>query len=243
MGGKLWDGADLLAALAAVETARAATEVRAASADELVRASSAGEEIAGGSSAEIVGPRAADKDVLASDADDRVLAAPAMEQVRCRAADQPVAARAPGQLTWLPVDEAADHHVQSGVGVKRVVAAAQVADDRTDVSGRAAHLRCAGVARLGVVEGAVRPASVRVPEPLGRGEDQPPIRGGVGGDPVVDAALVVQGEDVDRGRRAGALAVDGPDGVSDSRPLGSRGGCGEGADREQREYAGCADSP
>src|SRR4051794_19685882 len=194
MGGNLWDGADLLAALAGVDATRAATEVPAGPADQLVRPTSAEQAVIGGSTAEVVGPRAAQEDVLASASDDRVVASLAIQQVRGRSADQPVPARPPGELARLSIDDAADHHGQSGIRVEDVVAATQVADDRADVARGAAHLGCAGLGRFGIVKAAIRSAAIRIPKPLGCGEDEPPIRRGVGGDPVVDAPLVVEGQ-------------------------------------------------
>src|SRR3954453_12515282 len=176
MGGKLWDGADLLAALAGVYATRAATEVPAAPADQLVGPASAEQAIIGGSTAEVVSPRAAHEDVLASASDDRVVASLAIQRVRGRSADHSVPARPPGELARLSVDDAADHHGQSGVGVKGVAAAIQVADDRADVARCAAHLGCAGLGRLGIVEVAIRSGAIRIPKPLGCGEDEPPVR-------------------------------------------------------------------
>src|SRR3954447_2970158 len=176
MGGKLWDGADVLAALAGVNATRAATEVPAAPADQLVWPTSAEQAVIGGSTAEVVSLRAAHEDVLASASDDRVVASLAIQQVRGRSAHQPVPARPPGELAGLSVDDAADHHGQSRIGVEGVAAAIQVADDRADVARRAAHLGCAGLGRLGVVKVAIRSAAIRIPKPLGCGEDEPPIR-------------------------------------------------------------------
>ena len=118
-----------------------------------------------------------------------------------RPADQAIAPRATEERPRLTVDHAADHHAQARVGVEGVAAPRQVADDRPDVARRAAHLGRARLAALRVVEGAVDAAAVGVAEALRGGQDEPPVRADVGGDPVVDAALVVQGEDVDRRRR------------------------------------------
>jgi hypothetical protein len=54
MEGKLWDRADLLAALAGIEAAGAATEVTTGASDQLVRAAAAQEQVVRGSATQIV---------------------------------------------------------------------------------------------------------------------------------------------------------------------------------------------
>ena len=132
-------------------------------------------------------PGPADHAVLTAPAGHRVGSPAALEQVGQRATDQPIPARAPRERPRLTVDQGADHHRRAGVGVEGVAAAAEVADDRADVAGRAAHLLGGRLARLGVVEGAGRAAAVGVAQALGSGERQAPGRPREDADPVVDA--------------------------------------------------------
>src|SRR4051812_24362041 len=134
MGGTLWDGADLLAALGGVDAAGTSADVPA------------------GTAGQLVGPASADDDVVVGAAHQGVGASTAIEQVREGAPDQLVVSWATGQRARLTVDRSTDHHAEPRIGVKGVAATAEVADDRADVPGRAAHLRRARLTALRIVE-------------------------------------------------------------------------------------------